>query len=129
MSHTVPDRQAAGGEAGSDTAVLSRSTLMIVRRMLHTYREGWLLEERVSAAARMVAEDARHGTIPAERMLVALKREWGALDEVRRMPARDARDLLSRLVTLSIRAYYEPVQPRHLAAPGASRRAGARTAA
>jgi hypothetical protein len=81
---------------------------MTVRRVLHAYREGWLLEERLAAAARMAAEDARHRGVPAEHMLVALKREWGALDEVRRMSALDARDLLSRLVTLSVCAYYEP---------------------
>jgi hypothetical protein len=87
-------------------AVLSRSTLMTLRRVLHAYREGWLLEERLAWAARMAAEDARLGGVTAERMLVALKREWAALDDVRNLAALDARALLSRLVTLSIRAYY-----------------------
>jgi hypothetical protein len=109
MSHASSDRHATDDGAGSETAALSRSTLMTVRRVLHAYREGWLLEERLAAAARMAAEDARHRGVPAERMLVALKREWGALQEVRLMSARDAQDLLSRLVTLSIRAYYRPV--------------------
>jgi len=87
-------------------AVLSRSTLMTVRRVLHAFREGWLLEERLATAARMAAEDARGRRLEAAEMLVALKREWAALDEVRRLPMHDARDLMSRLVTLSIRAYY-----------------------
>jgi hypothetical protein len=87
-------------------AVLSRSALMTVRRVLHAYREGWLLEERLAAAARMAAEDARRRGVAAEGMLVALKREWAALDDARRLAVLDAQALLSRLVTLSIRAYY-----------------------
>ncbi len=98
------------GRAGT-AAVPSRSTLMTVRRVLHAYREGWLLEQRLTTAARMAAEDARLHGLPAERMLVALKREWAALDEVRGLAVRDARELLGRLVTLSIRAYYEPTAP------------------
>jgi hypothetical protein len=116
--------------ASPDDAVLSRSTLMTVRRVLHAYREGWLLEARLAAAARMIAEDARQRDVPAERMLVALKREWGALEEVRRMSPLDARELLDQLVTLGVRAYYDAAQPRRLAAaPAVSRPGGARTAA
>ena len=131
MSHAATDdRHAADGGAGDDTAVLSRSTLMTVRRVLHAHREGWLLAERLAAAARMAAEDARHRAVPAERMLVALKREWVALEEVRRMCALDARELLDRMVTLSIRAYYAPTPPGELAAVSdVSRPLGARTAA
>lgn len=93
---------------GHAEAVLSRSTLMTIRRVLHAYREGWVLEARLATAARMVAEDARRRGVAAERMLVALKRAWAALDDVRRLPALDARDLLGRLVTLSIGAFYPP---------------------
>src|SRR5687768_4267736 len=100
---TRPDGVHGGGHAD---AVISRSTLMTVRRVLHAYREGWLLEARLVTAARMVADDARLRGVAAERMLVALKREWAALDDARRLPAPDARDLLNRLVTLSIRAFY-----------------------
>lgn len=102
---TLPDGVRGGGHAD---AVISRSTLMTVRRVLHAYREGWLLEARLAVAARMVADDARLRGAAAERMLVALKREWAALDDARRLPARDARELLNRLVTLSIRAFYPP---------------------
>jgi hypothetical protein len=99
------ERRGDGGGRGG-ARVLSRSTLMTVRRVLHAYREGWLLEERLAAAARMMAEDARMHGGAAEQMLVALEREWAALDDARRLPAHDARELLSRLVTLGIRAYY-----------------------
>ena len=76
MSRGSTEGRAAGGRAGDDAAVLSRTTLMTVRRVLHAYREGWLLEERLVAAARMAAEDARLRGVPAERMLVALKRDY-----------------------------------------------------
>ena len=100
----------------SARVALSRTTLMTIRRVLHAYREGWLLEGRLAAAARMAAEDARQHGLSAERMLVALKQEWTALEEARRLPALDARDLLSALVSLTIKAYYDPI--------GGGRRAG-----
>ena len=93
-------------------AVLSRSTLMMLRRVLHAYREGWVLDDRLAAAARMVAEDARQGGLAAERMLVALKRAWAGLDDVRRLCVVGAGELLARLVTLCIRAYYAPQEPQ-----------------
>jgi hypothetical protein len=107
---------------------LSRSTLMMVRRVLHAYREGWLPEKRLAQAARMAAEDARQGGLAAEQMLVALKREWAELEEVRRLSRPDARELLARLVTLSIRAYYQRAQRPGTPTPP-SGHGGARTAA
>ena len=106
MSHGSPDGRAVGERRMEEVAVLSRSTMMTVRRVVHAYREGWLLEERLGAAARMAAEDAHLHGVAAERMLVALKRAWGALGDVHRLPALEAQALLGRLVTLSIRAYY-----------------------
>ena len=102
--------------------VLSRSTRMTIRRVLHALREGWLLDERLASAARMAAEDARRQGVGAAEMLVALKRGWAALDDVRQLPVPAARDVLNRLVTLSIRAYYAQ-------APGTGRGGGARSAA
>jgi hypothetical protein len=90
-------------------AAPSRTTLMTIRRVLHAYREGWLLEGRLAAAARMAAEDARQHGLTAERMLIALKREWTAMEEARRLPAIDAGNLLSALISLTIKAYYDPM--------------------
>ncbi len=76
-----------------------------------------MLESRLATAARMAAEDARQQGLPPERMLVALKRSWGALDEALGLPMPESQELLSRLVTLSIRAYYRPGRaPTHTAA-------------
>jgi hypothetical protein len=104
MSPAAADRLLRGdGAAG---AVVSRSALMTLRRVLHAYREGWLLEGRLAAAARMVAEDARQHGLGAAPTLVALERAWAGLAEVRGLPAGEARALCDRLVTLGIRAYY-----------------------
>lgn len=91
---------------GPGGAVVSRSALMLVRRVLHAYREGWVLDARLDAAARMIAGDARLHGVAAERMLVALKAAWAGLDDVAGLHPSDARALLDRLVTLSIRAYF-----------------------
>ncbi|MFL5575174.1 MAG: hypothetical protein ACJ79S_04275 [Gemmatimonadaceae bacterium] len=100
---TLPARGAA-----DEPAVLSRSALMSVRRVLHAHRDGWQLDERLAAAASMVADDARARSAPAEAMLIALKHGWGELAEVRQLPPRDTRALLDRLVTLAIRELYAP---------------------
>ena len=106
---------------GAEPVVLSRTTLMTVRRLVHAFREGWLPEERLAAAARMAAEDAHLHGVPAERMIVALKRAWAAIGAVHGLGVLEAQALLGRLVTLSIRAYYGRDR-----SPG---RGGARTAA
>jgi len=95
---TDPKEPAAGA--------FSRSTMMTIRRVLHAYRDGWLLEDRLATAARLVADDARLHGLTAARMLVALKREWTALDAVRRLMPLDAQALLDALVSRAIRAYY-----------------------
>ena len=128
MPRAVADAAALAPERPA--AALSRTTLMTLRRVLHAYREGWLLDGRLAAAARMVAEDARGRRLAAERMLVALKHQWAALQEVRAMSPRDARDVLGRLTTLSIRAYYQAApHQRGADAPDPRRPAGAHTVA
>ena len=115
MSVTPSERPDGGAPA---TGVLSRSTLMTVRRVLHAYREGWLLEERLAAAARMAAADARQHGLAAARMPVANKAGWSTPDAVRRPALCDARALPDRLVTLGIDAYYA-----YDASPGSDRMA------
>jgi hypothetical protein len=113
--------------------MLSRSTLMMIRRVLHAYRKGWVLEPRLAAAARMAAEDARQSGVAAERMLVALERAWAELEDARRLSVPGAGELLSRLVTLCIGAYDDPALARRRSIPrsgsGPKGPAGARSAA
>ena len=118
MARARTDAPVGSPVGTSPGAVLSRTTLMTLRRVLHAYREGWLLEERLAAAARMAAADARQPGLAAARMPVAIKAEWSALDAVRRLALHDARALLDRLVSLSIDAYYASCRSDPRAAAG-----------
>ena len=55
----------------------------------------------------MVAEDAHLHGHTAAQMLVALKHAWATLEEARSISPIESRELLVRLVTLSINAYYD----------------------
>ncbi len=81
-------------------------TLALVRSVPAAALQGCLTDEHLRATARLVAEDARGQGLAAERLLVALKGAWAGLAEVRQLVAHDAQDLLDRLVSLCIRAYY-----------------------
>jgi hypothetical protein len=106
-SHTLALTDAAGAAPGGPAVIISRSAAMTVRRTLHALRDGWLLEDRLRRAARMIAEDARRHRACAEQMVVALKREWPVWVDSPQL-SRDARaqDLARRLVTLSIHEFY-----------------------
>lgn len=92
---------------------------MAVRRALHARLDGWLLEDRLRAAARMVADDARRHGLRAEEMLVALKHEWDGL-LVRTRAARatgDLRDFAQRLVTLCIHEFHAAMRAADVPCP------------
>jgi hypothetical protein len=116
MPHASPDtaralverRVGPPARRAAAAAVPSRSAVRALRQFLHARRDGWVVEPRLARAARLVAGEARRCGLPPERMLVALKRTWWALDAVRALPGLEGQEWLSRLVSLSIRAYYEP---------------------
>jgi ubiquinone biosynthesis protein UbiJ len=63
--------------------------------------------EKAARAAALVVADARENAVTAEHMIIAVKREWSTLDEVRRIGSgAEARAMLDRLVTLCIDAFY-----------------------
>ncbi len=96
---------AAPGSA-PDVTPFAWPTLALVRSVPAAALQGCLTDEHLRATARLVAEDARGQGLAAERLLVALKGVWAGLVEVRQLVAHDAQDLLDRLVSLCIRAYY-----------------------
>ena len=79
---------------------------MTLRRVLHAFRDGWLLEERMDATARGAADDARRQALPAAALLDALDQAWDAMPEVRAFPEPVARRLRARLASACVRAYY-----------------------
>jgi hypothetical protein len=91
---------------GADVRSFAWPTLALVRSVPAAALQGCLTDEHLRATARLVAEDARGQGFAAERLLVALKSAWAGWAEVRQLVGHDAQDLLDRLVSLCIRAYY-----------------------
>lgn len=88
--------------------LMSPATTEAVRSALEQYTKRGVLDSRLRPAARMVCEDARSCDLRVEHMLIALKNEWNAILEQRRVPHGAARtDLTSRFITLCIHAFYE----------------------
>ena len=107
-SEFTPSR-AATGAAGAPQEALSLSTVRALRRLLHAFRDGWLVEARLADAARMIAEDAHRDGLRAEQMVIAIKDVWSELPEVRgSAQVVDVQRLLSQLVTRCIHEFYEP---------------------
>jgi len=70
----------------SHAAVISRSATAGLWRVLNAQREGWFLERRLRHVARMIAEEAHRQGLDADGMLVAMRSEWPAVLEQRRVP-------------------------------------------
>ena len=85
---------------------LSGASLLQLRRAIAMRGERPLPPEALGDVARSVAADAWAGGLAAEQMLVALKAAWLLEEAARRLPPQVARELLDRVVTLAIRAYY-----------------------
>ena len=98
----APDRSndSEGGQYPSD------ESLATLRGALSGYvatRE----EKPVCDALAMLAREAQERKLYAERMLVAFKRVWGEMPEVRAISnEKERKRLLDRLVRLCIDAYY-----------------------
>jgi hypothetical protein len=137
MEHDVSDGRTAPnadetvvvGGAADGAAVLSPSATTAMRRLLTTFREGWVLDGRVRDTARLIAEDAHRAGLDAVRMIVAVRAGWPQLDELRRIVPDDARALMSRLISCAIEEFYlipptgrpaEPLAPDDTPSGGSS---------
>ena len=88
--------------------LMSPATTAAVHAAVEHYAERGVLDSRLRPAARLVCADARACDLRVEQMLIALKNEWNAILELRRVPHGAARaDLTSRFITLCIHAFYE----------------------
>ena len=112
----APPAAAPLSASTSGPGLLSHSTLVAVRRLVHAYREDGAVEIRLRRAARAVAADAHRQGARAEQMLVAVKQEWAALPEVRALPPGDAvQNLSSRFITLCSREFFSSDAPPAIA--------------
>jgi beta-lactamase regulating signal transducer with metallopeptidase domain len=98
----APDRsnESEGGQYPS------RESLEQLRKAL----SGYIADQNetpVCDALAVLAREAQERKLYAERMLVAFKRVWGEMPEVKAMATeKDRQRLLDRLVRLCIDAYY-----------------------
>ena len=86
--------------------LLTRSTIVSVRRALNAFRDGWATPHLVERAAGHIADDARRSGASAAQMVVALKQAWWSLADVRNLAPDIERQLREMLVSCSIEAYY-----------------------
>jgi hypothetical protein len=68
-----------------------------------------LAEDRWRACARVLGQDARAKGLRVEELLISLKRTWGSVTGVGRLPRDESSRLLSRVVTLCVEEYYAPL--------------------
>ena len=98
----APDRsnESEGGQYPS------HASLDLLRRALSAYIDSQE-EKPVCEALGVLAREAQERKLFAEQMLVAFKRVWSEMPEVRRMASdKERRRLMDRLVRLCIDAYY-----------------------
>ena len=96
-------------ESSTDVTLVSPSASVALWRVLNALRDGWFLENRLWAVAKVIANDARARGLRAEQMIVAIKRDWPKLLERRRVPGEAELNMLcERLVSFCIHEYYAP---------------------
>ena len=95
----------------------SRETLALLHGLPVAVAEQWAHAGLLVVVARLAAEDAHRAGLPIARALIALKTAWSRVPEVRPLPQSDHRELLERLVTGCIEAYYAPPSAPASAAP------------
>jgi hypothetical protein len=88
-------------------AGLAEETTAAVRAALASYVRAPGSSTDLRAALNQMAEEARAKAILPEHLLVALKRIWNSLPEVRSVGDADEQTkILQRVVTMCIREYY-----------------------
>ncbi|MGI8498897.1 MAG: hypothetical protein ACR2OG_15095 [Gemmatimonadaceae bacterium] len=94
--------------SGLRSSALSSETLAQLRAALATHIRDSSPDGDLRRALRDTCQEARSRGIRAEELLVAFKRMWYDLPEVRATPVGEPRDrLLARVVTMCIREYYD----------------------
>lgn len=87
---------------------LDTETLRQLSASLHEFLRAGGTPESLEPALRRIAAEARERGVTAERLLIALKDLWYSLPAVENAASRDEQNrMLQRIITLSIRAYYE----------------------
>ena len=87
--------------------MIGEETLTALRNALQQRLSGSTGDAEIRQALRAMSREARAESLHAEQVIVALKRVWESLPEVRRASDRQEQNrLLERVVTLCIEEYY-----------------------
>jgi hypothetical protein len=87
--------------------VISEETLTALRNALQQRLSGSTGDAELRQVLRNMSDEARAESLHAEQVIVALKRVWESLPDVRRAANRQEQNrLLERVVTLCIQEYY-----------------------
>ena len=87
--------------------MISDETLTALRIALQQRLSGATGDAEIRQALRAMSEEARAESLHVEQVIVALKRVWESLPEVRRATDRQEQNrILERAVTLCIQEYY-----------------------
>lgn len=93
-----------------DAQDLTAMALVVVRCALAANPPGSSAIALGGATYRMIralCDEAHRQHEPAERLIIALRRAWASLPEVRRFPRADPRaGIIDRVITLCIQEYY-----------------------
>ena len=87
--------------------MISEETLTALRSALQQRLSGSTGDAEIRQALREMSREARAESLHAEQVIIALKRVWESLPEVRRASSRQEQNrLLEQVVTLCIQEYY-----------------------
>jgi hypothetical protein len=88
MRHSVTFKPGSppAPSASASASILTRSANAALCRVLNALRDGWFLEKRLRAVARMIVDEAHRQRLDADQMLAALMEEWPRLLASWRVP-------------------------------------------
>jgi hypothetical protein len=93
--------------ARASAGIIPRSANAALCRVLNALRDGWFLEKRLRAVARMIVEEAHRQRLDLDQMLAALREEWPRLLESWRVPGEaDVQMVAERLVSFCKVEFY-----------------------
>ena len=80
---------------------------IVLRRAIYTASAGGALSAALRGSVRRVCVLAQRRGVLAEELLVIMKNSWYELPEAERLLRERNRDVLSRVIALSIEEYYD----------------------
>lgn len=94
--------------------MIDEDLLEALRDAIDLRLRGAARDGEVRRALRAVSRSARARALPVEQVVIAIKHVWNSLPQMQQTIGRaERRQMLDRIVTLCIEAYYEDDGPSH----------------